>query len=122
MSTVTLIVEVPEYWIDDMVLNVDVFRTTACGYWARGLEYDEELGWLVWEVLESSTAHTDHSEALYAWRKGEKLPPNYHCFDRQLAIDAFGQLVLLRGQGPVPDARETDCAIQRVLFGEERYG
>jgi hypothetical protein len=125
MSTVTLVLEVPEWWIIEMVLNVDVFRSSACGYWARGVAYDDELGWLVWEPEHDAGLfpRKQHDDAVFwAWRHGERLPAGYHRFDRQLAIDAFGQVVLIRGQDPVPDANDLDRAIQRALFGEERYG
>ena len=30
-------------------LGGEIFLTSVCGYWARGVEYDDALGWLVWE-------------------------------------------------------------------------
>lgn len=123
MSTVTITLEVPEEWINEMVLNVDVFRTNVCGYWAYGVEHDEDLGWLIWEDLDKPQALGQHDAAIYAWRKGIDLPACYYRFDRQLAIDAFGWFVRLYGESPDnADATALDRAIQHALWGEERYG
>ena len=122
--TAHLHLEIPQDWIDFVTQGTDVFRSQPyCGYWARGVEHDEALGWLVWDKLSLNKYLAPGSElnralALRAWREGW-----YH-FNRGFAIAAYIEGVKLYGVDWFEDADgpRYDRVIQRAAFGgKERY-
>jgi len=84
-------VEVPvENWIDYLTKHPDIFGTPHyCGYWMRGVERDDELGWLCWEHGDDYAPfdkEPNHKKAIKAWRTGKALPENWHRLDKAAAI------------------------------------
>jgi hypothetical protein len=108
--------------------NSDLFRTNYIGYWARGIEVDSKLGWLVYEMDESAEGHDEdelHAIAVAAWRAGEVLPPRYSRLDRPAAVRAYNVGVRRWGERWAEergDSTSYDCVVQMALLGEVRYG
>lgn len=125
--TVVLTSNVDPDWIAFCVgSDTDLFRSTYCGYWLRGVERTKVRGRLVWEDDERHAfdEEPDRKEALRAWRKGEALPKGWHRMDLAFAIRAWGIGVLAFGEKwyDEGDADRYDYVIQMALLGEERYG
>ena len=116
--TFALTVAVPEDWIALVTQWDDLFRHDHCGYWARGVALDPELGWLVWVHDEKTRwgEEPDRVAALRAWGRrapckcgdarcvlcddeglavdeslplGMPLPTDWYRWDRALALRAF---------------------------------
>lgn len=107
--------------------NTDLFRRDYIGYWARGVEVDEKLGWLVYEMDEAAEGHDEddfHAAAVAAWRAREALPPRYFRLDHAAAVTAYNFGVRRWGERWYQDGDSTsyDCVIQMALLGEARYG
>lgn len=127
LHTFALTVAIPEDWIRYVTRSGRLFRWTfGIGYWARAIEQDEELGHLVWnDDQKHRIGDEPHVEAaLTAWRAGEKLPADYHRFDRAFALRAFEEGVKRWGVNwwENGDATSEDVAIQLAIFGEVKYG
>jgi hypothetical protein len=125
-KTVTITSEVDPLWIEYITTNTDLFSSNYCGYWLRGAEHDDALGWLVWESLGKPTfdKEPNRRKALAAWRKGGPLPENWFRFDAAFALKSWGEGVKMRGEKWFEngDANTYDAVIQQALFGEQRYG
>jgi len=109
--------------------NSDLFRTNYIGYWARGVEVDKKLGWLVYEMLGDGLTHVEeedgfHLAAVEAWRAREALPSRYFRLDHAAAVAAYNFGVRKWGERWTEGADSTsyDCVIQMALLGEVRYG
>lgn len=140
-----------ESWINDFALNSDAFSRSACGYWMAGVDQDESLGWLVFEfeaddaiTFEAVRAYwnepkaSEHNpepeldpaadpvrEIVALWRAGKELPKCWYRLDRAAAERAYAFGAAKHGEGFADgtcDATDYDCAIQRALLGEVRYG
>ena len=122
-----LTVEPDEEWIDFLTNYSDIFMNPGIGYWARGMERDDKLGWLCFEHGDEVRPPVQTpKDVLKKWRAGEKLPERWFRIDRNLAIRAQAEGIKLKGVGWYDagdtDAFTYDCVIQRVVFGEEKYG
>lgn len=128
-TKVTIEVEVDDGWIDFAVYNNDLFRTSYCGYWLYGVEFDDDLGWLCYvDGNGGKPKDAQANKAIKAWKAGEKFPDNKHgkfyLLDRQAAIEAFKQGVIWRGAEWYEngDANAYDHVIQMALLGDIVYG
>ena len=76
LATVTVTSTVNPMWIDYCTKHSDIFLRNYCGYWLRGVEHDESIGWLAWEDDEKSRFDDEPNReaAVRAWRAGEALP------------------------------------------------
>lgn len=123
---VTVTVTVDEDWIEFLTKHPDIFGRDYCGYWLRGVEHDDERGWLVWEDDEEHRKGDEPgaAEAVAAWQAGEALPEGWYRLDRALAIKAWGEGVKRSGVDWYEngDGVAYDCAVQMALLGEVRYG
>lgn len=115
-----------ESWMQDVALNVDVFRHEYCGYWMRGMVHDSELGWLAADIVEQDVLDANASLEMVeaAWRAGAPLPANWYRLDR-----AFAEKALAEGQKKYGedfaedyDGASADIAVQRALLGDVLYG
>ena len=133
--TVTFEVEVPEQWIELLTQCDDIFMSTCCGYWLRGIDQDASSpvskGWLVWEDDEKSARRGKEpnvKEACFIWsmKPGHALPPHYFSLDRAAAVKAYVEGVKLWGvdwyNSPDTDSTRYDVVIQMALLGENKYG
>jgi len=124
--TFSLTVQVAEFWINYVTQCSDLFLTSYAGYWLRGVEHDNERGWLVWEDDEKCRhgKEPQSKEALAAWRSGAELPPHWFRIDRSTALRAWEEGVKRWGVGwyEDADAASYDIVLQLALLGEERYG
>ncbi len=115
-----------ESWIDWLTLSGDVFSRNYIGNWARGVEQDDALGWLVWEDDESHDhdEEPDRDAAVAAWKASDSLPANWYRLDKAMAIKAY--IVGVRTWGDnwfetKGDANTYDYVLQMAMLGEERY-
>jgi hypothetical protein len=113
-------VKVDEDWVQFAVHGNDLFLTTYCGYWMRGMEYDKRLGWLCFEHGgEKRPPKEVPARILKRWRDGDDLPKRWHRLDRDTAILAWAAGVKLAGDdwysGPGADASRYDFVIQMAL-------
>lgn len=128
-------VTIPGDWFDFLVNHNDIFFTSYAGYWMRGIEYDEELGWLVYEQGDDALPSDKlQQEAIGAWKDptsrstisspGEGLPDHFFRIDAETARAAF--IVGVKKWGlnwyEEADANSYDVVIQLALLGEIRYG
>lgn len=145
-------VEIPGDWLSMCTMWPDILMTSYIGYWARGVERDDKLGWLLWEFEDDSERCDEllrnsgvsfleqldredeeefHAAAVKAWRAGEPLPPHYFRLDREAAVRAY--LAMLKWpagkmvEGGINwyengDASSYDVGVQLALFGEVKYG
>ncbi len=120
--TFTLTVDVDPHWITYLTRHCDIFLTTYSGYWLRGLDHDDALGWLCWESNDKCPhgEEPDREKALKAWRAGEELPPHWFRIDRQAALRAWEEGVKRWGSDWRKADRE-DTVIQLALLGEVKY-
>ena len=123
--TFTLTVEIDPNWVEYLTVYPDIFGA-ACGYWLRGVAFDEERGWLVWEDDEKCRFGQEPNleEALEAWRNGSVLPSHWFRLDRAAALKAWEEGVKKWGVDwyEQTDARREDVVVQLALLGEVRYG
>ena len=120
-------VEVPvKDWIEFLTQNNDIFMSNYCGYWMRGVDQDDEYGWLVWEHDDVSKRgmEPDLDEATKLWKTNQPLPQGWFRLNRDLAIAAYKEGVKRWGvewfdEG---DAGRYDVCIQLAMLGEVRYG
>ena len=124
--TTTIISVVDPLWFDFCDEGDPLFRTDHCGYWARGVAYDEERGWLVYEDDEKCKPGKEphHDEAIAAWIENRDLPEHWFRLDRAAAIRAWAEGVKSDGEHwfEEGDATDYDVALQMALLGEVRYG
>ena len=127
----TIEVEIDQKTYEDLVqflANRDMFGHGYIGYWARGVEHDRELGWLVWEQADDGARHGEEPEqaqAIRAWRSGTGLPEGWHRLDEAAARKAVACGVARWGVDGFledGDANSYDVAVQLALLGEVRYG
>ena len=119
---------VPEEWVSYVTKHTDIFMHGHCGYWAQGVERLKG-GWLVREVDETDALFQSAKVALLA-RDAEKdpklLPKGWHYLDGKVAVRAFLEGATRWGIGwyedTATDATFYDDVVQRVLFGELKYG
>lgn len=125
---VTLEVQVPvQDWIEYLCSYPDIFGLDYCGYWARGIEMDAELGWLIWEETDKVPFRMEpnRAEAIAAWEKNLPLPKGYYRLNKEAAVKAWVEGVLRWGRNWFTergDAPTYDIVIQLALFGEIKYG
>lgn len=140
-DTVTLTLEIPDGWIDNMILDSDLFRYNCCGYWLRGTAFSEDT-WLVWEHDDTRMPHIHESEieAAFLSFEGANIgrfsaacevarslgydSVKFFMIDRAVAAKIYGECVKLYGmkEAASADMAELDCATQMALLGEIRYG
>jgi len=112
-------------WLE-MCRSPELFARTCCGYWARGVEYDDGMGWLIWESPDKCRlrCEPDRDVALVAWRSNAPLPPEWFRLDVAMAENAWVAGVRRWGEGWFlnGDHGRCDVAVQEALFGEVRYG
>lgn len=131
-AQVSFEVEVEPDWIDLCTKHNDLFMTSYCGYWMRGMEQDDKLGWLCYEFDYSSTATSirdmedspEYQSIVEAWRNGEKLPDHWYRLDEAAAIKAWVEGVKKFGTDWYEEADSTyyDIVIQMALLGSVVYG
>jgi hypothetical protein len=125
MLKVTIESVVDPNWIGFM-FSSEIFSGHTCRYWARGVAWDESLGWLVWESADKARrgAEPDRERALTAWRAGEPLPPRWHRLDDGAIVRAWEAGVRRWGESwhRAGDGTRHDEAVQVALLGEARYG
>lgn len=123
--TVTIESTVDPLWIEFCTRDRDVFGISCCGSFLFGIDQDDGLGWLVFEHEEKHTIDMVPNErkAVAAWRAGKPLPKGYYRLDLEAAKKAWVEGVKRRGVEWFAngDTNAYQCAIQRALFGEERY-
>lgn len=109
-------------WIEFCSQTTDLFLTDHCGYWLRGVDRDDALGWLACED-EDNEKRPDEQAAIAAWRAGKPLPEGWHKLDRDFAARSWGEAVKRFGVDWFEDADADtyDWAIQQTLLGEQRY-
>lgn len=113
-------------WFDFCLDDIDLFRTSYCGYWARGYEIDG--GWLIYENCDkpySFEEEPDYSLAMSLVNDSKQvLPIGWHRLNKEIAINAFIEGVKRWGVNwyKDADAEKYDVVIQLALLGEIRYG
>lgn len=140
LVTAVLDVRVPrEGWIDWLTTSGDIFSRSHCGYWLRGVEWenpDEEAevrehagrGWLCWEDDEQHRPgdEPNREAAMAAWRAGKALPEGWYQLDQTLVTRAYVEGVKRWGvdwfHGDHGDANGYDVVLQLAMLGEVRYG
>lgn len=127
--TFTVTVEVDPRWVDYVTQHGDIFgRTYYAGYWARGVDHDPKMGWLVWESDDQHRRdeEPDLADAHLAWREGRPLPEHWYRLDRAAALRMWEEGVKRFGVGwydsSAHDGAMEDVLLQLALLGEERYG
>jgi hypothetical protein len=119
--------EIPPEWLSEICLWPDIFSYSGIGYWAKGIDHDNQLGHLIWlfteDKREGNGPHL-HDDAVRSWRKCLPLPEHYHVLNRALAVRAWVIMSKLEGDKwhESADVEVTDNAIQLALFGEVLYG
>lgn len=125
-KTVTITSTVDPEWITFCTRETDLFSRNYCGYYLRGVDRSDKLGWLVWEDDEKCPAEAEpnRAAALKAWRAGKPLPAHWFRLDVDTAVRAWAEGVKRGGEGWYEngDANVYDFIIQQTLFGEQRYG
>lgn len=127
--TFSITVEIDPQWVTYVTQHPDIFgRPYYAGYWARGVDHDPDLGWLVWEH-DDQFVHDEEpglAEAHLAWREGRPLPPRWYRLDRAAALRMWEEGVKRFGVGWYDsnehDGGMEDVLLQLTLLGEERYG
>lgn len=112
--------------IKDVLLNIDLFRTNYCGYWAHGAGYDKKLGWLVFDQEDKDRVPTEEERKYVKrlWKSGQPLPGGWFIWNRKRAVEAVKVGLGLWGSVSFEsawDANQIDAVVQTVLFGEVRY-
>ncbi len=125
-DTATVTSDVDPEWVEYCTQYADLLERDHCGYWLRGVERDDALGWLTWEDDEqhSPGEEPEREAAIAAWRAGAELPKGWYRLDRDAAVKAWGAGVKKWGVDwyEDADAHSYDCVIQMALLGEHRYG
>lgn len=128
MSTITttLTLAVPQFWIDYVTRDSDVFGLTShCGYWAYGA-HRTPAGWLVYvPAIEGSRPSAEDTQAeRCAWKGNHPAAPNWYRWDRAFAIRVYAEGVRHYGEPKFAnwDGPMADYAIQQALFGKQVYG
>lgn len=124
--TFTLTVEIDPFWVEYLTLHADIFHPRCVGYWLRGVQLDNDRGWLCWED-DKRTHHgcePNKEEACRAWEAGEPLPKGWYRLDQAAALRAWEEGVKLWGVGwyEHTDSEREDVVVQLSLLGEIRYG
>lgn len=124
--TFTLTVEVDDGWVEYLTVYPDIFSSDRAGYWLRGVELDNEYGWLCWEDDEKCKPGEEpkRAQALLLWKTGEALPEHWFRLDRAAALRAWEEGVKMYGEHWYEDvdARREDVVVQLALLGEIKYG
>lgn len=105
--------------------TVDIFHKNTIGYWACGMLYEPELGWLIYEHSGERNAPLDPPpNVMKAWRNGKVLPKRWHQINAAAISKAWAEGVKLHGEKWYAngDAHSTDSALQLAILGEFRYG
>ena len=113
-------------WLALVTVHSELFSNDYCGYWLRGVDQDEKLGWLAWEDDEQHLFGDEPQEekALKAWKEGRSLPEGWFRMDKALAKKAWNIGVREYGVHWYEDGDATtyDVVLQLALLGEVRYG
>lgn len=111
-------------WITYVTRYADIFGDDYIGYWAFGVERDNDRGWLLYEDCDGKPTRAQTADAVQAWRADQPLPEGFHRLDRDACIKAWGKGVEKWGEDWYEngDATSYDIAIQLALFGEVVYG
>ena len=120
---VTIESTVDHLWLEHC-LGTDVFRRAYSGYWANGVEWDQELGWLMFEHGGETRGPADAPDAIMkAWRDGCALPERWHRLSKAVAVAAWAEGVKRGGVEWFEngDGRVYDAAVQMAVLGEIRY-
>ena len=122
---VTLDTTVDPAWMRTAA-DAEIFARTCCGYWARGVEHQSDLGWLVWESPDKCRPgeEPDRDEALAAWQARTALPASWLRLDAAAALRAWVAGVRRWGEHwfQRADQERYDVVLQEALLGEVRYG
>lgn len=128
-TTATSQIEVPqEDWIDYLTKYPDIFSGDYCGYWMRGVERDDKLGWLCWEHGDDWADYDQEPSrdaAVLAWKSGTPPPLGWHYLNEDAAVKAYVagcQRWGIDWFDEKGDVGTYDVAIQLALLGEVRYG
>jgi hypothetical protein len=127
LHTFTVTTAVDPFWVEYLTQNTDIFIRQYAGYWLRGVEHDQKLGWLCWEDDEQHRRgeEPDRAEAFRAWREPDaKLPDGWFRLDRATALRAWEEGVKRWGIDwyDKTDAQREDVVVQLAMLGEVRYG
>ncbi len=124
-TTIQIETKVDPLWIETC-LSSDIFRHEYSGYWACGVEFDEKLGWLLFEHGDEKPPPAKvPAKVLEAWRTGRgPSQGRWHRLDRAAAIRAWEAGVRRGGERWYEDGDGStyDVAVQMALLGEVRYG
>lgn len=125
-------VEVDKMWIDTCTKYNDIFMPSTSGYWMRGMEHSNKLGWLCYEFEYSRKApqpyiveaSPEYKDIVKAWKAGEKLPDHWYRLNKETAIKAWAEGVKRYGVDwyQYTDGTRDDVVIQMALLGDIVYG
>jgi hypothetical protein len=134
-TTVQIEVDVPQDWIEFCTKYSDLFGYSYCGYWAYGVERDQDRGWLLYageratDCGDGCGAAPPKEAAIHAvlalWRSGAPLPRGYYRLNVAAAVKAYGEGCKLWGVDwyeKKGDANTYDVVVQLALLGEVVYG
>lgn len=132
LATLTMEIKIPqEDWVDYLTQDSEIFNSNYCGYWARGVDHDPYIGWLIWEDDEKRPhgEEPNREEAIQAFREhNTTLPKNWFVLNKEMAVKAYLEGVKRWGQtwfdlgGDHNDSMGYDTVIQLALLGEVKYG
>lgn len=125
-TTVTIESTVDPDWIEFVTApDTDLFRTVYCGMYLFGVAHEEGRGWLAFEHEEKHTLRDAPNKraAVKAWVAGTALPKGYYALDLATAKKAWAEGVKWRGERwfQEGDGPAYGYALQKAIFGEERY-
>ena len=122
-QNVSFDVEIPIDWIDFISNYTDIFGPTYCGYWAKGIYNENDIGWLLRDEEELFDDSNDSlAEKLFI--DNQELPKHYYRLDKDTAIKAYAEGIKRWGVNwyEQADAISYDVVIQMALFNDVKYG
>lgn len=128
--TTTVDTEIHPYWIEFILNDSDLFRTSYVGYWLAGMEHDDDKNeWLVYETggdigFSDVEEFPEYAWVVQDWKDGKPLPEKWFRLDQAFVIKSWGEGFKRGGAQwyEKGDAVQYDVAIQMALLGEIRYG
>jgi hypothetical protein len=125
-------------FVDDFVLNVDLYATPYCGYWLRGMGMIDDKRWLAVDmigacqdpngksmVVDLSVLDEQEEEIAILALKGEPLPKSWFVIDRTVGEKAYAIGERRWGErwlAEKGDGTTYDLVVQEALLGETFYG
>jgi hypothetical protein len=107
----------------EWMLNIDMFSTDYIGNWAKGICFDEVLGWLILQEDERDP-ETDEVAMISTWRSDSPLEGGYFRLNHETAKRAIDYGILQHGLGFIEgdaDGNMLDEALQVAILGEKVY-